>query len=126
MTPDDDPSTATPAGGSGVPHVLRLYICGPTGRSRMALASVRSICDTLPGAVLEVVDVLEHPDIAERERIVATPTLERLEPKPLLRIVGDMADLPLVCLQLGVDQCPDTAPSESGPDRVRGAPGEEP
>lgn len=74
--------------------VLRLFVTGGTSRGRRAVVRVRDLCDRhLPGGYdLDVVDVLERPDMAERYKIVATPTLVRDHPTPRRRIVGDHSD----------------------------------
>ena len=57
----------------------------------MLFRSLRGVVDARGGTVaLEVVDVLERPDLAERDAVVATPTLLRLAPEPVLRVIGDL------------------------------------
>ncbi len=74
--------------------LLHLYITGKTSRSVRAVSQLQRIChDTLGSdAELVVFDVLEQPQLAERERIIATPTLIRKTPEPVRRIIGDMTD----------------------------------
>ena len=74
---------------------LRLYVAGESSRSRNALENLRRLLDSgRPGPCeLEVVDVLAHPELAERERILATPTLLKVFPLPRRRIIGDLSDL---------------------------------
>ena len=76
------------------PVILRLFVTGNTKRSRAAVQRVTELCETYPtGAVsLDIVDVLETPQLAETDRVLATPTLVRLMPFPSVRIVGDMSD----------------------------------
>lgn len=81
---------------------LRLFITGQTPRSSLALANVRRMCeeglkDTYE---LEVIDVLQHPEKAEMERIIATPTLARVLPPPLRRVIGDLSDMEKVFIGL--------------------------
>ena len=73
---------------------LRLYVTGGTTRARRTLMAVRRICDAAYGDAydLSVIDVLDRPDLAERDRITATPTLLREFPPPVRRIVGDAGD----------------------------------
>jgi len=75
-------------------HRFALYVSGGSVRSQLAIANLRRICDTRLGAdaAIEVIDVLVHPEEAERARILTTPTLIRLEPQPELRITGDLSD----------------------------------
>ena len=83
---------------------LRLYIAGNTPRSMTAFANLRRICEEhLKGRYsVEVIDLLEHPQLAEGDQIVAIPTLVRKLPEPLCRIVGDLSNTErtLIGLQL--------------------------
>jgi circadian clock protein KaiB len=85
--------------------VLRLYINGRTrnaGRALKALDALRE--NHLPAdAQVDVVDVSEQPGVAERERLLATPALDRLEPRPPRRIIGDLRDMDQVLLALDLD-----------------------
>jgi len=62
---------------------LKLYIAGRTVRTEQAIANLRKICDTdLAGKyTLVVIDVLERPQLAENEKILATPTHEERPPE---------------------------------------------
>jgi len=75
-------------------YVLQLYIAGLTPRSRDALRAVIAICEgELAGRCdLEVIDLYEKPSLAQKEQIVAVPTLIRKRPLPPLRFIGSMAD----------------------------------
>lgn len=73
---------------------LRLFVSGRSARSQQVLAEVQRMLDarlSTPSEV-EVIDVLERPDMAERDRILATPTLVRYEPPPPRRVIGDLSD----------------------------------
>lgn len=73
---------------------LRLYVTGDGPLTMSARSRVDAIRERVGGdCEIEVVDVGEDPDTAEREQVLATPTLERLEPPPRLRVVGDLTDL---------------------------------
>jgi circadian clock protein KaiB len=74
---------------------LRLYVAGDSPRSRHAIQSLKLLDETsLAGRFrLEVVDVLEHPDRAEADRVLATPMLLRVEPGAARRILGDLSDV---------------------------------
>jgi circadian clock protein KaiB len=82
--------------------VLRLYVTGRTPRAERAIANLRRICDEdLRGQYeMQVIDVLEHPQLAEDEKILATPTLIKQLPPPLRRIIGDLSDKERVLLGL--------------------------
>jgi len=73
---------------------LRLYIAGQTARSIAALANLQRICDEhLEGRYrLEVIDLLERPQLAQGDQIVALPTLVRKLPEPIRKLVGDLSD----------------------------------
>lgn len=85
--------------------LLRLFVTGTSQRSMRAKEAVEAMCRAFPdGAVrVEVIDVLEQPDEAEGEKILATPTLIRLVPGPPRRLVGDMAEAARVIQLLGLD-----------------------
>ncbi len=74
--------------------MLRLYISGRTQRAEQAIRNLQKLCEEkLHGRYsLEVMDVLEKPQLAEEEHILATPTLIRYSPPPVRRIVGDLSD----------------------------------
>ena len=83
---------------------LRLYIAGQTPRSVAAFANLNRLCEEyLPGRYkIEVIDLIQHPQLAAGDQIVAIPTLVRKLPEPLRRIVGDLSttERALVGLQL--------------------------
>lgn len=73
--------------------VLHLYVAGRTPRAERAIATLRQICEReLAGHACElvVVDVLADPQRAEAHKILATPTLVKLQPAPPRRIIGDL------------------------------------
>ena len=84
--------------------LLKLYITGKTPKSERAISNIRRICEQeLDGQYeLVVIDVLEQPQLAEDERILATPTLTRELPPPLRRVIGDMSDTEKVLLGLDI------------------------
>lgn len=83
---------------------LRLYVAGQTPRSRSALANLRRICaeHLSPRYSLEVIDLLERPELARSDQILAIPTLVRRLPKPLRKIIGDLSDTERVLIGLDV------------------------
>jgi circadian clock protein KaiB len=74
--------------------VLRLFVAGTTIRSQNAITNVRRICDEhLQGRFeLEVIDVYTHPEATRDFQIVATPTLVKVKPAPVRRLVGNLSD----------------------------------
>ena len=75
------------------PLTLRLYVSGQALNSRTAIRNLESLRAALTAsAAVEVVDVREKPELAEEDRILATPTLVRREPPPVRKIIGDLSD----------------------------------
>ena len=101
-------SDAKPQGGALATYVLRLYVTGTSPRAQVAIANLRRICEQdLRGQYdLEIIDVLEHPEVAESEKILATPTLIKQLPPPLRRVIGDLSDKEKVLLGLEVHREP--------------------
>lgn len=87
---------------------LRLYIAGKTAKSERAIANLKEICavDLKERYVLQVIDVLEHPQLAENEKIIATPTLIKELPPPLRRVIGDLSDAERVLIGLDLSPIP--------------------
>ena len=71
---------------------LRLYVAGRTPKAIRAFANLKKICEEyLPGKYeIEVIDLLEQPQLAAGDEILAIPTLVRKLPEPLRKIVGDL------------------------------------
>ncbi|MBK6683753.1 MAG: circadian clock protein KaiB [Deltaproteobacteria bacterium] len=84
---------------------LRLYITGRTPQSQRAIDNLRNICESelSGGFEVEVIDVLEHPSLAENEKILATPTLVKRLPEPVRKIIGDLSDREKVLLGLDLE-----------------------
>lgn len=96
-TPADEPTDGTtPA------WQLRLYVAGETPRSVAALKNLRRICEEhLAGQYeIEIIDLLERPQLAQGEQIVAIPTLERRLPEPVRKIIGDLSNTERVLIGL--------------------------
>jgi circadian clock protein KaiB len=87
-------------------YLLKLYITGHTLRSERAIKNLRRICEEeLDGKYeMRVNDILEQPQLAEDEKILATPTLIKALPPPLRRIIGDLSDTEKVLV--GLDLLP--------------------
>ncbi|HEX2168245.1 MAG TPA: circadian clock protein KaiB [Longimicrobiales bacterium] len=93
-------------------YLLKLYVTGQTPRAERAIANLRQICETDLGGQyeLQIIDVLENPQLAEDEKILATPTLIKRLPLPLRRVIGDLSDKEKVLLGLDVWPRPDAPP----------------
>jgi circadian clock protein KaiB len=75
-------------------YCLRLFVAGTAPRSLRAVESLRRICEThIPGRYeLEIVDIYQQPDLAERDGILAAPSLLKVSPLPERRLSGDLLD----------------------------------
>lgn len=95
--------------------ILRLFVNGASHSSRCAIDNIRSICEQeLSGHYrLEIIDVMEDPRAARDARILATPTLLRLLPPPLRRVIGDLSNERQVLV--GLDILP-RRPRDAGSD----------
>lgn len=75
-------------------YELRLYVAGQSARAITALTNLKKICEEhLKGRYsVEVIDLLEHPQLARGDQILAIPTLVRKLPSPIRKIVGDLSN----------------------------------
>ena len=73
---------------------LRLYVAGQTPKSIKAFANLNKICEEqLAGRYrIEVIDLLENPQLASGDQIFAIPTLVRRMPEPIRKIIGDLSN----------------------------------
>ena len=103
-------------------YILKLYVAGNTPNSMRALKTLRNILETEFRGVyaLKVIDVLKNPQLAEEDKILATPTLSKILPPPVRRIIGDLSDRErvLIGLDLLYDELADNAFSSSYLDAV--------
>lgn len=89
---------------NGEEWILRLYVAGQTPKSLAAFANLKRICEEhLAGRYrIEVIDLLEHPQLARGDQIFAVPTLVRKLPQPLRKIIGDLSNTEKVLVGLDV------------------------
>ncbi len=85
-------------------YEFRLYVLGRTPKS---VEVIEELVKLLEGALdshyhLEVIDIIESPELAEKAKILATPTLVKASPPPEKRVVGDLSDKEKVLLALGL------------------------
>jgi circadian clock protein KaiB len=75
-------------------YVLKLYVAGVTQKSSVAIRSITAICEQYLADrySLEIIDIYKNPTLAKGEQIIAVPTLIKLLPAPLRKLIGDMAD----------------------------------
>ena len=83
---------------------LRLYIAGQTPNSVLALKNITKYCkEHLKGKyIIEVIDLLKNPQLAEGDQIFAIPTLVRKVPEPLRKIIGDLSNEDKVLVGLNI------------------------
>jgi circadian clock protein KaiB len=83
---------------------LRLYVAGQTERSLRAIRNLTRICkEHLEGRYsIEVIDLLEHPQLAAGDQILALPTLVRRLPEPVKKILGDLSNEDRVLVGLDI------------------------
>ncbi len=73
---------------------LMLFIVSQSKYSERAIREIHDVCENnlKNNYILQVIDVIERPELAEKYRIIATPTLVRLHPEPPRRLIGDLSD----------------------------------
>lgn len=100
---------------SAEPLLLKLYVTGLTTRSTRAIAATRRLCEAeLAGSYeLQIIDVLERPDQAEHDKILATPTLIKRHPGPERRVIGDLSDAARVLAALELEALPSAPAPEA-------------
>lgn len=91
-------------------YLLKLYITGCTPQSERAISNLRRICEKEMQGQFEIriIDVLQSPELAEQDRIIATPTLVKDLPPPLRRVIGDMSNTERVLMGLDLALLPDS------------------
>jgi len=92
---------------------LRLYVAGQTPKSVAAISNLRQLCEKyLAGRYsLDVIDLMQDPSLAQRDQIVAIPTLIRQLPEPIRRIIGDLSNSERVLMRLDIDIATQGRPS---------------
>ncbi len=83
-------------------YVLKLYVAGNTPNSTRAIRVLQDILEKDFQGVysLKVIDVLENPQLAEEDKILATPTLTKILPPPVRKIIGDLSNREKVLIGL--------------------------
>ena len=84
--------------------VLRLYVAGKTPKSLLAFKNLKTLCEEhLKGMYrIEVIDLIEKPQLAAGDQILAIPTLVRKLPEPIKKIIGDLSNIERVLVGLDV------------------------
>lgn len=85
-------------------YVLRLFVTGASTNSVRAISNIREICEKYldDKYSLEIIDVYQQKEIAEKEQIIALPLLIKSFPFPERRMIGDMSDTDKVLKGLGL------------------------
>jgi circadian clock protein KaiB len=85
-------------------YELRLYIAGKTLKSVTALNNLKKYCEEhlVDQYVIEVIDLLENPQLAEGDQIFAVPTLVKKVPEPVRKIIGDLSNEEKVLVGLNI------------------------
>lgn len=85
-------------------YELRLYVAGNTPKSATALVNLKKYCEEYlkDQYVIEVIDLLEQPQLAEGDQIFAVPTLVRKVPEPIRKIIGDLSNEEKVLVGLNI------------------------
>ncbi len=83
---------------------LRLYVAGKTTKSVTAISNLKRYCEEhLKGKyVIEIIDLLVQPQLAEGDQILAIPTLVRKVPEPIRKIIGDLSNEEKVLVGLNI------------------------
>jgi len=83
---------------------LKLYVAGKTAKSVLALKNLQKYCEEhLKGKYkIEVIDLLEKPQLAEGDQIFAIPTLVKKVPEPIRKIIGDLSNEEKVLVGLNI------------------------
>jgi circadian clock protein KaiB len=81
---------------------LRLYVAGQTPKSLAAFSNLKKICESHLGGRyrIEVIDLVERPQLSRGDQIFAIPTLVRKLPQPVRKIIGDLSDVNRVLVGL--------------------------
>ena len=103
LTDHDNPEDAS-AGAEW--WTLRLYIAGRTPRSLKAFANLKRVCEASlrDRYEIEVIDLFDQPSLASTDQILVVPTVVKMMPAPMRRVVGDLSDSNRVLAGLGIER----------------------
>jgi len=85
-------------------YILKLYVLGTSATSSRAIKNIKDIIEEQLNDkyTLQVIDVLQYPQLAEDDKILATPTLVKSLPAPIRKIIGDLSAKEKVLLGLDI------------------------
>lgn len=101
---ESNPITSKPLEGALPALTLRLYVAGSSENSLRAIVNLRAICQNYLGShsIVETIDILQDPKFSFTDGVFATPSLVKLSPLPVCKIIGDLSETDKVLLALGV------------------------
>ncbi len=101
-----DSSGVGEADAVGVGRVFRVFVAGASWRSQRVVRALHELCAAheVSQYRVEIVDVLQDPLGAERDRVLALPMVMRVAPEPVVRVVGDLSDGWLAADVLGLSE----------------------
>jgi circadian clock protein KaiB len=73
---------------------FHLYIAGKSAKSTAAIANLQKICDEYlqNKYQIEIIDLVQNPEMARQDQIIAVPTLIKKLPRPVKQIIGDLSN----------------------------------
>jgi circadian clock protein KaiB len=103
MNPMPTSEPPHPSGSENEPWHVKVYIAGWTAASMAALSTVKALeAEYFPeGSVVEVIDLIEQPETGVRDNVLAIPTVVKVSPAPVRRIVGNLSNIPKTLKVLG-------------------------
>ncbi|KPA19594.1 KaiB domain protein [Candidatus Magnetomorum sp. HK-1] len=86
-------------------YIFNLFIAGQDKVNKIAIKSLTSICEKYlkNNYELNIIDIEEHPEIADKKKIIAIPTLIKELPDPVQKIIGDLSDIKNLEIELGLE-----------------------
>jgi len=90
--------------GDGADYRLFLFIRSRTANSEKAILNIQKICqEYLDGRYeLSVIDVYQNPDLTSEYQVIAVPTLLKVSPEPMRRVIGDLSEMSKVLSALDI------------------------
>ncbi len=99
---------------------LQLYVAGKTPKSLAAFKNLTQLCEDRleKRCKIEVIDLLKHPELAAQNQILAIPTLVRLLPEPIRKVIGDLSNTEKVLFGLDIHGTQDHSPRKEIPSEL--------
>ena len=85
-------------------HVLKLCVTGQTANSAKAIENLKDVLKNGLSELykLKVIDAVKNPQLAEKDNILAAPTLVKSSPPPERRVIGDLSEKETLLPALGL------------------------